>query len=56
MPVKIMKASNVLSLETQVNDFLVEKPNPVDIKYSICYHGKTGSSQVAIFSAMLIYK
>ena len=51
-----MKSSNALSLEQQINDFLLEKPNPVDIKYSICYYGKTGSSQTAIFSAMLIYK
>ena len=55
MSVKIMKASNTASLETQINDCLKTMPDPVDIKYSTCYHGR-GGTQDTIYSAMLIYK
>lgn len=56
MPVRIIESSNALSLEKKINDFLLENPNPVDIKYSICEFNKNGSSQDTTFSAMLIYK
>ena len=56
MPVKIMESSSALSLEKKINDFLLEHPNHVDIKYSICEYNQSGSSQHTTFSAMLIYK
>jgi len=56
MPVKILESSNASSLEKRINDFLLEQPNPEDIKYSVCEYNKNHSSQHATFSAMLIYK
>jgi len=56
MPVKVLESSSASSLEKKINDFLLEKPNPVDIKYSVCEYTQAGSSQHTTFSAMLIYK
>ena len=55
MKVKIFDESDETDLEEQINDFLKEHTNIIDIKYQVSIT-MFSEEQIYCFSAMIIYK
>lgn len=55
MKVKIFDESDETDLEEQINDFLKEHTNIIDIKYQVSIT-MFSEEQIYCFSAMILYK